>query len=260
MAQDDTFGTNASYSEAGTRVEPLASRVISLLCERQTITAAGVRQFALDYLSRAILSKTGFDPARALDEMRGFRLTNDVIVDLYIPQAAIWLGNQWMSNDLSFADVTIGALRLQSLLGETTNGIVWAGHTPSDALDALVVVPAGEQHFLGASVVAAQLRRIGCDVSLAISETPEQVATRVAMDTPDMVMMSCARVDALALVTKTIKKIKESTDHMPVLAIGGPLRGNPEAIRRQTGVDLVTSVATDVVGFCAKRKRALRQP
>ncbi|MEO0379172.1 MAG: cobalamin-dependent protein [Pseudomonadota bacterium] len=257
MAQDDTFGTNVAFGEGGTGIEPLASQVISMLCERQTVTAAGVRQIALDYLGRAVLSKTGFDPAQVLDELRGFRLTRDVIIDLYIPQAAVQLGDQWMCSDISFADVTIGALRLQSLLGEAANGLVWTGQGASDAPEALVVVPSGEQHFLGASVVAAQLRRAGCDVSLAISETADQITARVMMDKPDMVLMSIARVDALALVTKTVKQIKETTDSAPVLAIGGPLRGNLDEIRKQTGVDLVTSVATEVVGFCTKRQKAL---
>ena len=257
MAQDDTFGTNAALSESGTGIEPLASQVISMLCERQTVTAAGVRQIALDYLGRAVLSKSGFDAACILDELRGFRLTRDTIVDLYIPQAAVQLGDQWMCSDVSFADVTIGALRLQSLLCEASDGLVWAGQAPSDALEALIVVPEGEQHFLGASVVAAQLRRTGCDVSLAISETADQVTARVVMDKPDMVLISCARIDALALVTKTVKQIKAATDSAPVLAIGGPLRGNLDEIRKQAGVDLVTNVATEVVGFCAKRRRAL---
>ncbi|WP_299733621.1 B12-binding domain-containing protein [uncultured Tateyamaria sp.] len=257
MAQDDTFGTNPSLIEGGNGVEPLATQVISMLCERQTVTAAGVRQIALDYLSRAILGKNGFDAARALEEMRGFRLTCDVIVDLYIPQAAMQLGDQWMCNDITFAEVTVGALRLQALLGEASGELVWVGQVPEDTLHALVAVPEGEQHFLGASVVAAQLRRSGCDVSLAISETPTQIAARVAVDRPDMVMMSCARVDALALVEKTVKRIKSATDQLPVLAIGGPLRGNADAIKRKTGVDLVTNTASEVVGFCAKRKKAL---
>ncbi|MFL4472216.1 B12-binding domain-containing protein [Tateyamaria armeniaca] len=259
MAQDDTFGTSASFTEGGNGIEPLAGQVISMLCERQTVTAAGARQIALDYLGRAILNNTGFDAARILDELRGFRLTPDAIVDLYIPQAAIQLGDQWMCSDITFADVTIGALRLQALLGEASNGLIWVGQSPNDALHALIVVPEGEQHFLGASVLAAQLRRAGCDVSLAISETNEQITARALVDKPDMVLMSCARIDALASVTKTVKKIKAATDQAPVFAIGGPLHGDVDGIKKKTGVDIVTSVATEVVGFCAKRQKALGQ-
>ncbi len=257
MAQDDTFGTNGAFMEGGNAVEPLAAQVLTMLSERQAVSAAGVRQIALDFLGRAILARDSFDAVRVLDELRGYRLTLDAIIDLYIPHAAMQLGDKWLSSDLSFADVTIGALRLQSLLGEASHGVIGIGQPPSNALTALVVVPEGEQHFLGASVVAAQLRRIGCDVTLAISETQKMILARIAGDKPDMVLWSCSRALALEYVTKTVKKIRSSVEHAPVLALGGPVRGKPDGIREQTGVDLVTSVATDVVGFCAKRKRAL---
>lgn len=257
MAQDDTCGSNGSFLEGVRGVEPLAAQVISMLRERQAVSAAGLRQIALDFLGRAVLAKGTFDPVCVLDELRGYRLTLDTIIDLYIPQAAIHLGDMWMCSDITFADVTVGALRLQSLLGEASNEVIGIAPPPVDALNALVVVPDGEQHFLGASVVAAQLRRAGCDVTVAISETHKMILARVIGDKPDMILWSCSRVLALEPVTKTVKKIKSSVDHVPVLAIGGPLRGKADGIRERTGVDLVTNVATDVMAFCTKRKRAL---
>ena len=74
---------------------------------------------------------------------------------------------------------------------------------------------------------------------------------------PDMVLISCSRIAALETVTRTVKKIRSSADPAPVIALGGPIRGNADGIRDQTGVDLVTNTATDVVGFCTKRKKAL---
>lgn len=257
MAQDDTFGTNGSLIERGNGVEPLAAQVISMLCERQIVSAAGVRQIAVDYLYRAVLSKSGFDPARVLDELRGFRLTRDAIIDLYVPQVAIQMGDMWMNDEISFSDVTVGALRLQSLMSEASNELVWGGQVSTNVLHALVVVPEGEQHFLGASVVTTQLRRAGCGVSLAIAETQKQIMQRVTGDRPDMILWSCARVEALESVIKTVKKIKASVENVPVLALGGPLRGNADGIKEQVGVDLVTNATADVVGFCAKRKKAL---
>ena len=257
MAQDDTFGTNSPYPEGGSGVEPLAAQVITMLSERQTVNAGGVRHIALDYLGRAILSGDGFDAARILDELRDYRLTVDAIIDLYIPHAALQLGEMWKCSDITFADVTIGALRLQALLGEASHGLVWIGQTPTNALHALIVVSEGEQHFLGASVVAAQLRRSGCDVTLSISETRKHVITRVKNDQPDMVLLSCARVGALESIKKTVKNIKAIGDRSPVLALGGPLRANIDELKKQTGVDMVTNSATDVLGFCVKRKKAL---
>jgi methylmalonyl-CoA mutase cobalamin-binding subunit len=253
-ADGDAIG-HAPHGDTG--VAPFAAQVISLLCERQTVTSAGVRQIALDYLSRTLLARDGFDAARVLDELRGYRLTLDSVIDLYIPQAAVQLGDMWMGSDIDFAEVTVGALRLQSLLGEASNGLVRIGPLAKDALHALIVVPAGEQHFLGACVVAAQLRRNGCEASLSICEEPKQIVARVVSDRPDMVFLSCARMAAIEGITKTVKKIRSSVEHAPVLALGGPLRGNADGIREQTGVDIVTNVAVDVVSFCAKRKKAL---
>lgn len=257
MAHDDPFGTAFPQRGLGDNLEPLASQVISLLCERQTTGPTGARQVVVDYLVRAITSRTGFDVVQVMDELRGYRLTVDAIIDLYIPQAADCIGELWQTSDLDFASVTVGALRLQSLLGEASSEMAHLSHPDSDALHALVIVPEGEQHFLGATVVAAQLRRLGCDVSLSISETSQAITNRVVFDQPDMVLMSCARGSALDSISKSVNKIKKAADPMPILALGGPIRGDMDGIRDKTGVDLVTNTAKDVVSFCMKRRKAL---
>ncbi|WP_299147413.1 hypothetical protein [uncultured Tateyamaria sp.] len=259
MAHDDPHGTTRSGFELSTDLEPLASQVISMLRERQTVTTAGARQVAVDYLLRATSARTGFDPCLVLDEMRGFRLTVDAIIDLYIPQVAFALGELWLSSDMSFADVTIASLRLQALLSEASLGLNGAHADDPGTIHALVVVPEGEQHFLGASVVAAQLRRLGGDVSLSISETRKQVMARVICDQPNMVLFSCARIAALESITRTVKTIRASVDTPPVLALGGSVRASAEGMKGQTDVDLVTKSAADVYGFCTKRMKALGQ-
>ncbi len=257
MAHDDPFGTAFPNRGSGDNLEPLASQVISLLRERQTAGPTGARQVVVDYLVRAITAPKGFDVMQVMDELRGYRLTVDAIIDLYIPQAADCIGELWQTSDLDFASVTVGALRLQSLLGEASSETTHLTHADSDALHALVVVPEGEQHFLGASVVAAQLRRLGCDVSLSISERTQFITNRVICDQPDMVLMSCARGSALDSIAKTVKKIKKAADPMPVLALGGAVRGDRDGMKDKTGVDLVTNTAKDVVSFCMKRHKAL---
>ena len=163
----------------------------------------------------------------------------------------------WVTSDIDFASVTVGALRLQALLGEASAELAHIAHPSHDALHALVVVPDGEQHFLGASVVAAQLRRLGCDVSLSISESVKQIAMRASYDEPDMVLISCARLATLESVAATVKKIGSNASTRPVIALGGAMRGDAERIKEETGVDLVTNIAKDVVSFCVKRRKAL---
>lgn len=257
MTHDDPFGTpRLTYGHTYDH-ESLASEVISILKDRQVVGPSGARQIAVDYLVRAVLSDGNFDAALVLEELSTYRLTHDALIDLYIPKAAEYLGAQWMTSDLDFATVTVGSLRLQALLGVAAHGLTREPVDHNNVLHALVIVPEGEQHFLGASVVAAQLRRLGCDVSLSINEATDQILARVEYDHPDMILFSCARAAGLETACGTVKKIREASDMSPVLAIGGAYAGITEQIVEQTGVDLVTNTAKDVVGFTTKRKKAL---
>lgn len=243
-------------------VGKLASQVIDVLCERQSVHGPGARKFVLDYLMRAITRKDNFLPALMLEELRGHRLTPDMIIDTYVPLVAQELGELWTRDVLDFAQVTVGSMRLQSLLSEAAGEIVpipRRAQPYQNELSALVVVPMGEQHFLGASVLAAQLRRIGVSTSVSFCEVDTQLIVRVEMDVPDMVLFSVARPEALEVVCRTVKKIKRAVNPAPVLAIGGAMRGDAAMLRDETGVDLVTSVAKDVVAFSAKRLRAMSE-
>lgn len=232
--------------------------MLTLLSERQHVTASGARGIILDYLLRATLSSSWFDPVQVMHELRGYRLTVDTVIDLYIPQTAICLGELWVSSDIDFADVTVGALRLQALLAEASVEVTAVQTLKStDVFSALVIVPEGEQHFLGASVVAGQLRRLGCDASVSFCESPKHIETRIKFDQPDMVLFSCARGAALEYVARTVNKIRNLAAAPPVLALGGPIKGNANEIKEHTGIDLVTNSAKDVMSFCAKRQKAL---
>lgn len=270
MPKDDGFRTAldglmggqaaAHAQETSARVERVAHHVISALCQRQAACQAGVRSHILDHLLRAITRKGSFSAPYLLSEFRDHRLTIDQIIDLYIPQAAIHLGDQWIRSELTFADVTIAALRLQTLLGEATCHTLH--HRPGGAMvnmTALVVVPEDEQHFLGATVAAAQLRRLGVDVTMALAENTQSVADRALFDRPDMVLISCGSLETLDAAGAIVDAIKRNCDPAPLLALGGAIRGRKSGIQEQVGVDLVTGAVREVAGFCLKRKRALAQ-
>lgn len=257
MAQNDSFSTRRAGMALESEVGTFASEVISVICDRQAPSPSGARQFTLNFLVRAVTSTQHFDPGLVLDELRGHRLSTDLIIDLYIPEAAVCLGDQWIRSDIDFATVTIGALRLQAILAEAASDRMLYGARMTPEHTALIVVPRGEQHFLGASVVSAQLRRLGCDVATSFAETEAAIVNRVIYDQPEMVLFTCSRVAGLEAIAKAVKKIRRHVNPAPVLALGGALRGDFAAIREKTNVDLVSKVAKDVYGFCAKRVKSL---
>lgn len=257
MAKLEQYQSEGGEGAARVDVDALASRVITVLCDRQTKTPGGSKQFILNYLLNAVRSSKPFDPERVMAELRGNRLTSDEVIDTYVPEVAVEMGELWMRDEIDFARVTVGALRLQSLLGEASAETARLPKGEASPLGALVVVPQGEQHFLGAHVVAAQLRRLGVAVSISFCEDEQSVLSRVETDAPDMVLFSCPRVEALAVVERTVIKIRAIVDPSPVLAVGGAAHRAVKSMDRQARVDVTTNAAKDVVGFCAKRLKAL---
>lgn len=236
----------------------LAAHVISVLQKRQTPYQQGVRQFIFDYLSRAVVYQPEFRADLVLAELRGFRLGVDTIIDNYIPAVATELGDMWVRSDVDFAQVTIGALRLQSLLVEATAESVPVITTPSQENAVLLIVPDGEQHFLGASVVAAQLRRLGCGVTTSFCEPHEIVMARIVNDHMNAVLFTCARSGGLETIAQTVFSIRQLVDPAPLMILGGSLVGSTpdeKDLQEATGVDVVTNSAADVMSLCYKQSK-----
>jgi methanogenic corrinoid protein MtbC1 len=239
-------------------VGALASRVISVLRERQGPSADGLRQFVLDHLLRAVLVRGHFDVSDLVAELRAHRVSVDAIIDLYIPRAAVVLGQRWVDDEIGFSHVTIGSLRLQSLLAEISGGGGVEYFGDRSRLHALIVVPQGEQHFLGANVVAAQLRRIGCEVAISFDEAHEALGARLRFDVPDLVLITAARYETLESVAVAVHVLRSELKNGPMIALGGAvveLEKNKN-LKDLTGVDIVTSSAAEAVAFCAKSARA----
>ena len=255
MSTDDQSNPRGVQRDRPQRVDALASTVISVLRHRQAVSVEGLRQFILDYLDRAILSPSYFDAAAIADEMRGHRLSSDDLIDLYVPAAARLLGEKWVDNSINFADVTIGTMRLQSLLSEASAQMAPAGQLGQIDLQTLVIVPQGEQHFLGASVVAAQSRRLGCSVGMSFDEDLGSLRNRVFQEQPDLVMISCSRLELLESVAGTVQSVNDASKNNPVIALGGAFQMDTEPVKDLLGVDIVTSVVSEAVTFCTRRSQ-----
>lgn len=254
MSTDEQIDPRGVQRNRPKHVDALASTVVSVLRDRQGISSEGLRQFVLDHLIRAVLDKGAFLADAVLLEMRGYRLTVDAIIDLYVPAVARQLGQMWVGDSISFADVTIGSMRLQSLISEASATNVMDVKPGGASMHTLVLVPQGEQHFLGASVLAGQLRRMGCEVDMSFDEDMGTLTARMMNGVPDMILMSCSRREILETIASTVQVIRKAVSDPPVLAVGGAFKVNKEYVAEKTGADIVTSNAEEAVAFCGRRR------
>ena len=255
MSTDDQTDPRGVQRNRPETVGALASTVISVLRERQAVSHEGLRQFVLDHLVRAVLAHKAFDAGGLLTELRGYRIPPDALIDLYVPAAARILGEQWAADQISFADVTIGTMRLQSLLELASVQMPASLRVGEEGPHTLVLVPSGEQHFLGACVVAAQLRRLGCEVTTSFDEDHGTLTTRLMQDPPDLVLVTCSRFEQLETISQTVQIIANAVPRRPLIALGGAAQLNNENMKDIAGVDIITSIASEALAFCVKQTR-----
>lgn len=236
---------------------PLVTQVLRVLRANKPVPPHGLRGDVSKDLLALLLSPAAFDAARVCADFMARRVSSEQMYAGYLPDAARALGVLWVEDEVSFATVTVGALRIQSLITALRDRAVPQVCTHS----ALIIVPEHEQHFLGLCVLAARLEEAGIDVEVSIGEPTGDVVTRAKGVRPDVIMFSCARAQALATVRETVQNMEWALVQMPPVALGGliadgALRKKKASLKEKTGVDIVTCDLNDVIQLCRSDAQA----
>jgi methylmalonyl-CoA mutase cobalamin-binding subunit len=174
-------------------------------------------------------------------EMRRARVSAAMLADHYIPAVARRLGQDWVDDCASFADVSIGTARLQAILRDIGSGWSADDDGARDGPAVLLLVPEGEQHTLGAMVVIGQLRRAGVSVCLRTAADTAGLRDLFAQRGFDAALISLACVERVALAAKLVKTLKDlSRNTLPVAAGGAVLLQDRDALTC-LGADIVTN-------------------
>ena len=171
------------------------------------------------------------------------------LTDHYIPAVARKIGQDWCDDQITFASGTVGVARLQWLVGSLERKFPQS-KIRNDEPGILMVVPAGEQHTLGAIVLSSQLRRRGFRIALGLEATGDFQDLHVANANIKVAMISASsgtQIDDLrALVSATKNALGKDT---PVV-IGGTITDTSLDIRELAGADHVTSDVDEALEVC----------
>ena len=253
MAHDDLTHGRISVPGGTEAVGDLAVRVLSVLNARQVSKDTSPKDYVRDLLHRRITSPYSFDPMVVLEELQALNISNDAVIDDYIPDSAERIGADWVSDEMDFAAVTIASLRLQCLLNEAAD----TGPVPSafatHSFGVLMVMPETEQHTLGGFVAAAQLRRKGAFVDVLCAETVDGIVDAIHSDDFDVVMFSCSSEHALASVREIALKVRNSEIRIPTLALGGLIVNQTSVAATDYCMDVVTNDITEIASRFEKK-------
>lgn len=166
------------------------------------------------------------DENRRHDMMMRLRqdgVTSGEIIDHIVPAVAAEMGQRWFADDISFAHVTIGAARLQEAVRVMGRRDPIRDRAQADAPAILVIIPRGEDHTLGAFVLADQLRRRGYRVDLAIDRHPRQVAEMIRRRRYVMVGITVSGRRTLASAKELVDIIRLTVTRVTPIIIGGAI-------------------------------------
>lgn len=182
------------------------------------------------------LKKKGYSDAR---------LVFDVI-----PVVARDLGKAWERDEISFVDVTIGCARLQHEVHNLTDEADDAALVPaSQRRDCLVLLPAGAQHTLGATILAKQLRHAGMRVSQDLEATSDTVLTLAKYLRFDAVFISASLSESSDILRQLVDVSRQQWPDSKVV-LGGSFQGYGPEITARIGADHVTQDWQDALDLC----------
>ncbi len=209
------------------------------------------RKAWVDHFARTLISDSETSHRSAIAALIANGVQSREVYDFYIPASARRLGELWVSDRVSFVEVTIGAARLQALFRDRPDDVAPGGHqTIPLGQTVLMAIPAFEEHSLGAFVAADQLRRHGLWVHMGIGLTAEEIGQLVEAKCFSLVGISVATPGTLEKVTEVVDYLRSNLEHVPPIVIGGRAVTDLAKVTEQTGADLAVRTAREAVEKC----------
>lgn len=264
MEQSSQVNHRIGVPRDGT-VTQFALQVVSELRRNSQIETGNAQTAILDLL----LSHASSGEMAPLDAlyaaMKRNGITAEQMIDIYFPAAIGTIGTSWHDGDLNILQATLRMSRLQAILREL--GRAWISDSTGNPFGprVLLVLPAGEQHTLGAMIAANQMRRTGVSVRVCLVPNALQMADLLQKHRFDAVFVSCSNRSCLASCADLIKTVRrQPAGGLPVVLGGGILKEMSgemgfKALANHVGADLATldvNRALAVCGFGSKAQAA----
>ncbi len=191
-----------------------------------------------------------------LDEVRRLRAgglgLEAVYLHLLAPSARR-LGTLWESDELGFAEVTLGLWRLQQVMHELGAAFQHAGGCNADGRRALLAPVPGSQHTLGLFMVAEFFRRAGWDVWGDATVSAAQIVRAVRDGWFDVVGLSIgSEVHVHALASVILDMRKASRNPSMLVLIGGPIVASSPGLVASVGADAWAEDAEQAVAHAER--------
>jgi methylmalonyl-CoA mutase cobalamin-binding subunit len=252
MSQHEYF----HHSKAIADVNGIAFKALAALVresQKQGALAAPRRELCAIAIHEKLMSaiidsdETLFD--QLIDDMVSVGASRQQVTNEHIPAVARALGKAWLEDKMEFANVSIGCARLQGYLRR--KGLDWcetAGLKSPTDLSVLLLVPDFEQHTLGATLLAGQLRAKGIYVVTKLHATNDEMLSAAKEREYDAIMISSSRSVTIASLAAIVLNLKTTCAETPLI-IGGNVLEQTPGVLAETGADFTATCWQDALGI-----------
>jgi len=165
-----------------------------------------------------------------ITELLNLGMGIDLIVLELIPRIARKLGNQWASDSLSFAEVTIATGRLQKLIYSLDHLYQETRTSSSTAHSILVTAAPGSHHTLGPLILSNYFTWAGWSVLSESAPSERFIETTVTSKSLTAIAVSIADYDQLDRLPKLIQSIRSKSLNPAIIVLTGGSLYNADAM------------------------------
>jgi methanogenic corrinoid protein MtbC1 len=252
------MGDETKHDKSGTRgpqgsaIRILVESAIRKVASNYTDNRPRTRDEWVDRFCEALMSEAETSHHAVISSLISSGVSSERFYQEYVPAAAHRLGEMWISDRASFIDVTLGASRLQALFRAAGEGR--EGHWPDRSIplgqSVLLVIPAFEQHSLGAFVAADNFRRNGVWVRLCIGLDERELAEVLRTSRFSMVALSLSTWKSVENAGNLVKFLREHVDNLPPVVIGGRIVSERAPVEKTTGADFAVKSVREAIERC----------
>lgn len=226
----------------------LVTRALEELTNRAGVSGQKQCKKNLDRLCNSLL-KINIKSSSVIKPMLEAGISVKEIFEVYLPGAARQLGDHWVQNHLTFAEVTLATSRLQTVAKEFENLYIGAMNSGVYGPEIMIINPKGEQHTFGAQMICRQFQRLGAHPYLSINNNLTDINAIIAQHKFKLIGISlsnyklCDSKSQLRSLIDTIKKLK-----IPIV-VGGSLVNTHKNAVKSLNVDLITDDALHALRY-----------
>ena len=221
-------------------VNPLVLETLEKLIENSNPLSVINNESDLHKLYFSIKSQSIKIIERLIYKLIKYGRSIEHILDSYLPTIAKKLGDEWVSDEISFSDVTIALGKIQFLNSKFESLYISNLNATYYSTKILIIIPKGEDHTYGGIAATRKLRGMGIDAFLIFDYKQNELENLLAQRDYDFIGISSANNFMIENINNLATNIANFVNKETPIVLGGNLVNTYKQTNGKLKVDFIT--------------------